>query len=71
MKVDTSIGDVVDKVTILQIKSERLNDKNKLANVNNELELLLPLLEEYDIYDEMIKLRAINETIWEIEDNKS
>ena len=40
IKVEVSFGEYLDKLTILQIKSERIKDPNKLINVNRELELL-------------------------------
>ena len=40
IKAEVSFGEFLDKVTILEIKSERIKDANKLVNVNNELKLL-------------------------------
>ena len=40
IKAEISFGEFLDKVTILEIKSERIKDQNKLVNVNNELNLL-------------------------------
>ena len=40
MKVDISKGELIDKITILEIKMDRINDKNKLKNVKNELDIL-------------------------------
>ena len=39
-----SPGEVIDKITILQIKYEKINNKNKLKNIKNELNILLPLI---------------------------
>lgn len=74
IKVDASVGEFLDKVTILEIKSERIKDAAKLENVNKELNLLKKLWEESefasaDITDEMGRLKAINEKLWEIEDD--
>ena len=41
-----SIGELIDKITILQIKAERIDDAAKLANVRTELDGLLPLLQQ-------------------------
>ena len=41
-----SIGELIDKITILQIKAERIADAAKLANVRTELDGLLPLLQQ-------------------------
>ena len=43
MKVDISKGELIDKITILEIKMDRINDKNKLKNVKNELDILYKL----------------------------
>ena len=73
LKVDVSFGEFLDKVTILQIKSERIEDASKLKNVNNELGLLESLWQSHpkssvDINTEMTELKSINEKLWEIED---
>lgn len=74
IKVDVSVGEFLDKVTILEIKSERIKDAAKLENVNKELNLLKKIWAESefasaDISDEMARLKAINEKLWEIEDD--
>ena len=46
MKIDVSIGEVVDKITILQIKQERITDEAKVAHVTTELKLLQETLNE-------------------------
>lgn len=74
IKVDASVGEFLDKVTILEIKSERIKDPAKLVNVNKELNLLRKIWSESefskaDIADEMSRLKKINEKIWEIEDD--
>ena len=74
IQVDVSVGEFLDKVTILEIKSERIKDPAKLANVNKELNLLKKIWSESefansDISDEMARLKAINEKLWKIEDD--
>ena len=74
IKVDVSVGEFLDKVCILEIKSERIKDAAKLENVNKELTLLKDVwgkseFAKADISDEMGRLKAINEKIWEIEDD--
>ena len=74
IKVEVSVGEFLDKVTILEIKSERIKDAAKLENVNKELNLLKKIWAESefastDISDEMSRLKAINEKLWEIEDD--
>ena len=73
IKVELAYGELLDKITILQIKSERIADENKLLNVNKELSLLndlwaLDKKSSVDIAGEFSALKAINEKIWDIED---
>lgn len=68
-----SWGELVDKITILEIKSARLIDANALSNVRNELELLTPLISRAltscsVLFTEKARLHSINEFLWEIED---
>jgi Family of unknown function (DUF6165) len=68
-----SHGELIDKVTILEIKSERIADPAKLANVRDELQLLNELwardsASETDIAAERAELKRINEALWAIED---
>ena len=72
--VEVGTGELVDKITILQIKAERIEDPNKLANVNHELTVLsqtlhreLPASTELDALT--AELKSINESLWEIEDD--
>ena len=73
IQVPISPGELLDKITILQIKSERIDDPAKLANVNRELEMLTRVWEQsVDSGDEIealaARLKSINEALWEIED---
>lgn len=68
-----SIGELIDKITILEIKSERIDDAAKRANVRAELDLLnatwsADAASRTDIGAERAKLRAVNEALWDIED---
>ena len=68
-----SYGELIDKITILEIKSERMSDAAKLSNVRDELQLLNALwtgdaASRTDIAAERAELKRINETLWEIED---
>jgi uncharacterized protein YukE len=72
--VPVSPGEVLDKITILEIKSERIADVEKLANVKRELELLQAAWREHVEQDENVarihaEMKAINEELWEIEDD--
>jgi len=71
--VPVSPGELIDKITILQIKSDRIGDPEKLANVRTELELLEATWRNSahaasDIVAEQAALRSINEKLWDIED---
>jgi hypothetical protein len=71
MKIEVSNGEIIDKVTILKIKSEKLTDDTKLSNVMNELNSLLPILPDIGITtnDELFnKLYTVNLQLWDIED---
>jgi len=74
IKVELSYGEMLDKITILQIKSERMTDATKIANVTKELNLLNKLWKSdekssIDISEEIAGLKKINEALWEIEDD--
>ena len=74
IKVELSYGEMLDKITILQIKSERISDAGKVANVNKELNLLNSLWQAdeksgIDISEDFSKLKKINEALWDIEDD--
>ena len=72
--VPVSPGEVLDKITILEIKSERMSDPEKVANVKVELALLQKtwadsVNEDGVINDLHAQLKEINEALWEIEDD--
>ena len=71
--VPLSFGEVLDKITILEIKSERMSDPGKLENVRFELDALNRIWrEEISVTPEVAELRSqlkiVNESLWEIED---
>jgi hypothetical protein len=73
LMVPVSPGELLDKITILEIKSERIDDPEKVANVARELELLSRVWSEGVTEDGTVagvrsRLKAINEDLWEIED---
>jgi len=73
IQVPVSPGEVLDKITILEIKSERMTDPAKLANVKIELALLQETWSQSVADDPVItdlhnQLKQINEALWEIED---
>ena len=72
--IPISPGELLDKITILQIKSERISDATKVANVRTELGMLEQVWSDTVKDDEQIralssKLKSINEALWEIEDD--
>ena len=65
-----SVGELIDKITILEIKKKNMTGK-KLKNVERELELLELLLKEENLEidnDLVHNLKKVNNTLWEIED---
>ena len=74
LSVPVSVGEVVDKVTILEIKSDRIADTDKLRNIATEIDALRPLVSGgvFDT-DEVVALtdalRAVNGELWDIEDD--
>ena len=74
VNVEISIGEFFDKITILEIKKERIANAEKLVNINNELDGLNDLLGQLsfsraDVADEVSELKKINEALWVIEDD--
>lgn len=71
MKIEVSVGEVIDKITILEIKQERIKDEIKLFHINKELKILNQTLEEskIEVPKEMFdELKNINTELWEAED---
>ena len=71
MKIEVSIGEVVDKITILQIKKEKISDKLKLEHVEKELTILESTLKNSKILvpEKLIqKLKDVNLKLWDAED---
>jgi len=71
--VPVSAGELIDKITILEIKSERIADPAKLANIRRELALLEETWRRAaesapDVSDLRTALRDVNEQLWEVED---
>ena len=68
--VPISIGELIDKITILEIKKDKLKNL-KLKNILNELSFLRAVLDKNSIFipDEIfLQLKSINLTLWDIED---
>jgi hypothetical protein len=73
MKIEVSHGEIVDKLTILQIKKENISDTEKLVNINKEYDYLFTIVEiDLGISTESpdyLKLLSINKELWVIEDD--
>jgi hypothetical protein len=71
--VPVAVGELIDKITILEIKSERIADPGKLRNVQVELKLLSGVRDAHivprsGIAELTAKLKQVNEALWDIED---
>ena len=74
IKIDVSVGEIMDKLTILEIKAEKIQDEAKLANVRKERESLLPVISQPayqtdEVKQLVAKLKSINLKLWDIEDD--
>lgn len=72
--IPISPGELLDKITILEIKSARIESAEKKANVNNELGMLNKVwsdavTQDADIISMRAELKNINESLWDIEDD--
>lgn len=74
VKIETSVGELLDKISILKIKKEKVVNKSKLKNIQNELDSLLEIAEPLKDIDPdqfrnfMVQLTDINLNLWETED---
>jgi len=73
LSIPVSPAEVLDKISILEIKSERINDEHKHANIERELDLLTGLWHAHAVETAEItrlrdQLRAVNQKLWDIED---
>ena len=71
--IEVGVGELIDKITILVIKSERMKDPVKLANVRHELEVLMRAREgsvpnSVKLNQLEAELKAVNSRLWNIED---
>jgi tetratricopeptide (TPR) repeat protein len=71
--VEISVGELIDKITILEIKNARISDPNKLQNIRKELEILAAARDGMVPLSSVLgtlvdELRAVNEALWDIED---
>jgi hypothetical protein len=74
IQVEVSVGEFLDKMVILEIKSERIKDAEKLKSIHKELDILRSAwknspFSQNDLSKELAQLKKINETLWVIEDD--
>jgi hypothetical protein len=72
--IPISLGELIDKITILEIKSKKIKNNDALNNVNKELNYLIDIYnnvinDKSEILKLKIKLNKINSKLWEVEDN--
>ena len=72
---EVSAGELIDKITILEIKKIKISDKSKLSDVEKELKSLNQTYQEYipkniNIEDNKKKLVEINSKLWDLENSK-
>ena len=74
ISVEIAFGELIDKITILEIKLERIGNAEKLANVQTEWQTLIEARDQaINASDELTRLsnglKVVNETLWVIEDD--
>lgn len=73
IEIPVSVGELIDKITILKIKAYKIKDTLKLSNVTKELLALQSKLSILNITNEMLdiqrELQEVNESLWGIEDD--
>ena len=72
--IEVGAGELIDKITILTIKSERISDDAKLTNVKLELDTLSAARDQFltisaELQRLTAELKAVNEALWDIEDD--
>jgi len=73
--VEVSVGELLDKISILEIKKEKIRDENNLKFINDEYKILKAELDQSTKSDEKLEklfqsLKEINSKLWIIEDGK-
>jgi len=75
IQINISVGELIDKITILQIKKEKITNLEKVKKVSYELQLLENILNSFEkskineLENLMIELKKINQKLWVIEDD--
>ena len=69
MKIEVSNGEIVDKLTILELKRQNAQTREQARHIAEELEYLQPIVDGMDIPVDIInQLREVNKKLWEVED---
>ena len=69
MKIEVSNGEIVDKLTILELKRQNAQTQEQARHIGEELNYLKPIVDGMNIPNEiLIQLREVNKKLWEIED---
>lgn len=72
VNIPVSIGELIDKITILKIKSKYISDENKLQNIRKELNFLTTILKDikfnFEIDNLYKQLYEVNLLLWNLED---
>ena len=72
INIPVSVGEVIDKISILQIKMNKIQDPSKLELVSKELKLLVDISQEwlvrYDLDELLAQLKYVNGELWNVED---
>ena len=72
INIPISLGELIDKISILEIKKDKINDSEKLKFINKELQNLKEVLTKKEISDEINKqineIKIVNSKLWDIED---
>lgn len=72
MKIEVSTGEILDKFSILVIKTFNINDHAKLDNVQKEMDELRPIFNELTrdkkVFSKYVDLAEVNKRLWDIED---
>ena len=69
MKIEVSNGEIVDKLTILELKRQNAQTQEQARHIEEELNYLKPIVRSMDIPTSILtQLREVNKKLWEIED---
>ena len=72
IRIDVGVGELIDKITILEIKQEQITVPEKLENIRHELNLLNQVKASLQLSEESARLekelKTINKKLWDIED---